>query len=903
MSGTFGKETYIIEQKHTVDNSELIKGNKKAKASTSALSGVVEGATGKINKLISPVNLGAVAVTALAFRTLQAVKNFASFEKQMSSVNVLLKTSRSELTAYGNGLIDIAIQTGRTKEELADGAYEALSAGVDSKELLNFMEVASKGASAGMTDVSTATDVLTSTLNGFKLESSDATETMDKLITIQNKGKIVLGEMSTVMGDVADISSSLGLDLDNVGAALSTITMTGTPAAQAGTRLKAMFSELAKEGTNASTTFKEITGKTFKEFITEGGNLGEALEEMQREAGTTEKEMIDLWGSVEAGQGAMGLTGANADTFKENLKALSESAGELETAYKTATDNISTEWTKLTSQLDKKWMAFVGKLEEPIKMTLKIFRKMAGDDSVELENAQDIKEKAQEEIDDLTAQISALESEIAEKESDTSWWAKKGFGGTESLKIKLENLKEHLKTVTWEYEKANNDIAEIEAKNSVDTPKNDNGGGGKKNGSGNDDDGDDKKTKEEEQAEHLEKLKALEQQYKEDITAIDIEILNNKKSYQDSLNEQLEAGLITETEYNEKLEAYNSESSKEQDLKYKEALEKLKGFYEDLGELSKANDLEKQILEIEVKLTGLDGEELLAKNEALREFQAQQEEELKSFNNSKLISEWEFLEELGALRLAGQITEEEFNDRKNDFYYNQAELEAQNRISQLEDLRDFYLAQEDMQKEAQAVQEQIFSEKQSLNSKEKKVAQTKNKWEEWAEGKKVDIQEQSADAVLDVYNALASGQIEDLDAFKDYCKEKIAELLQAKGQEHMAEGISDTAIAVSTVISDPPLSASKFVGAAQHFAAAALFGAASSAFSSSSSSSSDSSDDTDYEDDEDVTTAEETASSSTEDSVQIYVSTEENSMAKAMVEILEQELNDEYNVSIIGNKK
>ena len=895
MSGILGKETYVIEQKHTVDNTNLIQGNKKTKASTSALGGAIEGATGKINKMISPVNLGAVAVTALAYRTLQAVKNFASYEKQMSSVNVLLKVSRKELTEYGNGLIDIAIKTGRAKEELADGAYEALSAGVDSKELLNFMEVASKGASAGMTDVSTATDVLTSTLNGFKLESSDATEVMDKLITIQNKGKIVLGQMSTVMGDVADISSSLGLDLDNVGAALSTITMSGTPAAQAGTRLKAMFSELAKEGTNASSTFKEITGKSFKEFISEGGNLGEALEEMQKEAGTTEKEMIDLWGSIEAGQGAMGLTGANADTFKENLKSLSESAGELETSYRLATDNISTEWSKLTSQLDKNWMKFVGKLETPIKITLKILRKMAGDDSVDLESAQETKEKSKQEISDLTSQISALESEIAEKENDTSWWAKKGFGGTESLKIKLENLKEHLKTVTWEYEKANNDIAEIEAKNSVDTPQDGNDDDG-------DDNGDDKRTKEEKEKEHLEKLKALEEQYKEDITAIDIDILNNKKDFQQNLNEQLEAGVITETEYNEKLKDYNSESSKDQDLMYKEALEKLKGFYESMGELSKANDLEKQILEIEVKLTGLDGEELLSKNEALREFQAQQLEELESFNNAKLIREWEFLEEIGALRIAGEISEQEFNDRKNDFYFNQRELEAQNRISQLEDLRDFYLTQQNMQSEAQAIQEQIFAEKQSLNSKEKKVALTRNKWEEWAENQKVDIQEKSADAVLDVYSALASGQIADLDAFKDYCKEKIAELLLAKGQEHMAEGISDTAIAVSTIISDPPLSASKFLGAAQHFAAAALFGAASSAFSSGSSSS-DSSESSDYEEDDDVTTAEETASSSTDDKVQIYVSTEENSMARAMISILEQELNDEYNVSIIGNKK
>lgn len=467
-----GKETFIIEQKLTVDNSGLITGNKEAKKSTGALDGAVGGVTSKLKGMVTPANLAGAAAAYLSYRTVQAVKDFAAYEKQMSSVNTLLKVSRKELTEYGNGLIDVAIKTGTTKEELASGAYEALSAGVDATDLLSFMETAAKGAAAGMTDVTTATDVLTSTINGFKLESSDATDVMDKLITIQNNGKIVLGEMSTVMGDVADISNSLGVNLDNVGAALSTITMSGTPAAQAGTRIKAMFSELAKEGTDASKVFGKITGQSFKEFITEGGNVGEALQEMEKYAKSNGKQMIDLWSSIESGQGAMGLTGENAEAFTKNLDSMKKSAGELETAYQLASATISTEWTKLTGTMNKKWMELVTKMRDPIIVTLQVIRRGLGgetDDDLRSDATKSLSE-AESKIAKLAQQEDELQKQIKENEKNPTWWAEKGWGGTESLKVKLANIQETLKKATWEYEKANNDIAALDIKAKYKTP-------------------------------------------------------------------------------------------------------------------------------------------------------------------------------------------------------------------------------------------------------------------------------------------------------------------------------------------------------------------------------------------------------------------------------------------------
>jgi TP901 family phage tail tape measure protein len=898
-----GKETYIVEQKYTVDNDNLIKGNNAAKTSTTGLSSSVGSLTGNLKGMISPTNIVAGAMAFMAYKTVQAVKDFAAYEKQMSSVNTLLKVSRKELAEYGNGLIDVAIKTGTTKEELASGAYEALSAGVDATDLLSFMETAAKGAAAGMTDVTTATDVLTSTINGFKLESSDATDVMDKLITIQNNGKIVLGEMSTVMGDVADISNNLGVDLNNVGAALSTITMSGTPAAQAGTRIKAMFSELAKEGTDASGVFEEITGQSFKEFIAEGGNVGEALQEMEKYAKSNGKQMIDLWSSIEAGQGAMGLTGENAEAFTKNLDSMKKSAGELETAFQLASATISTEWTKLTGTMNKKWMELVLKMRDPIIVTLQVIRRGLGgetDDDLRSDATKSLSE-AESKIAKLAQQEDELQKQIKENEKNPTWWAEKGWGGTESLKVKLANIQETLKKATWEYEKANNDIAALDAKNADTVTDGDSGNDkGSDSGGGGNSGGDNNGNEPDKEKKRLEKIAVYEAEHADTIKQIDIGVLEKKRAFYEDLNTQLESGQISKEEYDKLATAYDRNSQTEQDEQYIEALEKLKAFYSSIGEVAKANEIEKQILEIEVE-TNIHVGENYEEDTALKEFLDSQLEAEKEFKSQLAELEANFQYEMLTLKSQGDITDSEFAQKEKDHQNNLLTMTQQHDIDMLEEKRDFYALQKQDMTTALEIEAEIIEKKKELKDAEKKNDKEELTWRQTYEDFKQDITGMAETATKSAYRDAIENEENFGTALKSALQDQLKEWLIMKGEEMAWKSLYHGAEALGALArGDVAGFTAHTVSALEYAAKAAAFGVAAAAISSSSSSS----DDEDYDyDDEDVSTTEDTASDSDDDSPTIYVSTDDNAMARAMVNLLEQELNDEYNVSIIGKKK
>jgi hypothetical protein len=453
---------------------------------------------------------------------------------------------------------------------------------------------------------------------------------MDKLITIQNNGKIVLGQLSTVMGDVADISNSLGLDLDNVGAALSTITMSGTPAAQAGTRLKAMFSELSKEGTTAYDTFQKITGESFKDFISGGGDLGAALQKMQEHAEDTGKEMISLWSSIEAGQGAMGLTGSNANVFVENLNSMKTAAGELETSYAIASDNIATDWAKLTEKINANWQSTVANLETPIKIVIEFLSNTADIVNFVVDSQIDGIKQDADTIKKILSPVTKVIRDFNNENSMRNQVSTPYDSGSEDAYYKQADLdftKEMNKKKAAEEAAAQ--AALLQQQKDAEEAQ--------------------KMAAEQAAADKkalLEKISTYEAEHADKVNLIDIESLNAKKEYQEGLNEQLAAGMISKEEYSEKLSTFEEENELEQNTRYAAALEKLKNFYTSVGDITKANAIEKQILEIEVKITGMEADSL---DGGLTDFQKAQEEAAALYHNTLLAGEYDFQQQKLAL--------------------------------------------------------------------------------------------------------------------------------------------------------------------------------------------------------------------------------------------------------------
>ena len=216
-----------------------------------------------------------------------AFKFSSDFESAMAQVKTIADSDKKSIGAIKDEIVDLSNEAGMAASDLAAATYQAISAGVDTASSVEFVANASKLATAGFTDTTTAVDALTTIINAYGLSAEDATHISDILVSTQNKGKTTVNELASTMGKVIPTANAMGVSLEDLGVAYSYLTAGGIATAESTTYLNGMFNELGKSGTNVSDVLKERTGKSFNELMKDGTSLREVLEVLEAEAQET----------------------------------------------------------------------------------------------------------------------------------------------------------------------------------------------------------------------------------------------------------------------------------------------------------------------------------------------------------------------------------------------------------------------------------------------------------------------------------------------------------------------------------------------------------------------------------------------------------------------------------------
>ena len=308
------------------------KGVEKAQAEMAKLSGSVNDTQKKIAKQAKLVG-AAVGAAAIGIG-IAGTMAFVDFERSMNEVFTLVPgTSQQALDAMTKNVKKFSTEFGVLPEKVVPALYQSLSAGVPQDNVFAFLETAQKAAKGGVTDLTTAVNGISSVMNAYGAETINATQASDLMFTAVRMGKTTFEEMSAALFQVTPTAAALGVKFGDVTAALASMTAQGVPTSVATTQLRQLFVELSKEGTKTSDVFEKIAGKSFKEFVAEGGNTQQALQLLEEDAKKTGKGINDLFGSVEAGSAALALTGKGTDTFTKNLDEMGKSSGATQGAF------------------------------------------------------------------------------------------------------------------------------------------------------------------------------------------------------------------------------------------------------------------------------------------------------------------------------------------------------------------------------------------------------------------------------------------------------------------------------------------------------------------------------------------------------------------------------------------
>ncbi|HBJ80184.1 phage tail tape measure protein [Fusobacterium sp.] len=302
----------------------------KQKAKVDELKNKMGKAYADITKALRNASMAIVSLGGVS------TKSYMDLEMQIKKVQTI---SNDGFETISNGVRSLATKTGTSVNDLTEALYQVVSAIGDVEGKYEVLNISNKLAVGGFTSTTNAVDVLTTVINAYKMEATEAVKISDLLIQTQNKGKTTVDLLATSLGNVIPTASSVGVTFEALSTAMALLTSNGIGTAESATALNAMFTELSKSSTEASKAFKKAAGMGFMEYMKAGGDLGEALMLLKEQADKTGNSLLDLF-NIRSFKGAQSIVDSISryDIFKE---AMQEASGTTEKAFEKMQESLS----------------------------------------------------------------------------------------------------------------------------------------------------------------------------------------------------------------------------------------------------------------------------------------------------------------------------------------------------------------------------------------------------------------------------------------------------------------------------------------------------------------------------------------------------------------------------------
>ena len=268
-------------------------------------------------------------------------------EHGVRKITTLADTDILPVSKIREEIREISDTSGVAQTEVAEAVYDALSAGVDTANVMEFVRSGIDLTRAGFTDMATAIDATTTVLNAYGDDAFEISKIHDIFVQTQDKGKISVDELGKSIGRVIPTASSLGVNLDQLGASYAILTARGQKAELATTNLNAMLNELGATGSKSDKALREIAGKSFAQLTKEGKTVGDVLGMLDEYAKANNLTLKDMFGSMNAGSAALTLLSEGVEGYNTMLAEMDGATGKTAENAKTMEDG----WFKINKAI------------------------------------------------------------------------------------------------------------------------------------------------------------------------------------------------------------------------------------------------------------------------------------------------------------------------------------------------------------------------------------------------------------------------------------------------------------------------------------------------------------------------------------------------------------------------
>ena len=329
-------------------------------ANTAPLVAGVGRAQGTLRKfsafLKTPIGaMGALgAITAIVGAKATAMA--AEFDKALREVSTLLPKTVDDMGRLRDAITELSTRVPEPPTQLTKGLYQIVSAGItDTAKAMDVLEVSSKAATAGLSDTASAASAITTVLNAYQLQASEASRVSDVFFATIAQGVITFPEIASSIGNVATSAAQAGLTIAEMGAAIATLTKFGIDAQEATSSLNRLIFSLIQNSDEAKQAQKDL-GVEFNLTALRAKGLSKFLFDIKEGTNADIDALARINPSIRSLRALLILAGDGMEEFNRILEVTDNSLGLAEIAFQKMQGALDNQWKMLKNKVNVWWL-------------------------------------------------------------------------------------------------------------------------------------------------------------------------------------------------------------------------------------------------------------------------------------------------------------------------------------------------------------------------------------------------------------------------------------------------------------------------------------------------------------------------------------------------------------------
>ncbi len=307
----------------------VVEGAGRARAAIATLGRGVDFLKGKF------VEAGRIAFATAIYRGISLIqlglqegaRSAIDFSKNIGLIRTLTKDSGESFETWASSIRKVADELGLPVNEVATATYEAISSQVvKTTKDFDFLRTAFGLAKIANSDVVSSTNILTAVINSLGIAESNAGRIADQLFTTIDLGNVKLSEYAQTIGRSLSLNKTAAGTFEELNASIIVLTQSGVNAAEAGTLVNNVYSQLIKPNEALEEQFRKLGFATGEEAVATLGFVG-VLRELDKAAKGAREGIATFFPELRGLRGVTGLLNPGLGKFDEALDKIRNSSG------------------------------------------------------------------------------------------------------------------------------------------------------------------------------------------------------------------------------------------------------------------------------------------------------------------------------------------------------------------------------------------------------------------------------------------------------------------------------------------------------------------------------------------------------------------------------------------------